>query len=54
LIEAGGKLVMENVSIKKTSVEQLVALSEENEALKEENKKLKERVKELEAELAKA
>lgn len=53
LIEAGGKLVMENEAIKKTSIEQLVSLSEENEALKEENKKLKERVKELEAELSK-
>ena len=54
LAEAGGKLVMENVSIKRTSVEQLVALSEENEKLKEENAKLKARIKELEAEFAKA
>ena len=61
LIEAGGKMIMENQSIKKTSVEQLVALSEECETLKVENNKLKEeskllkaRIKELETELAKA
>jgi hypothetical protein len=53
LIEAGGKLVIENTAIKKASVEQLVALSEENEKLKEENAKLKARIKELEADLAK-
>jgi ethanolamine utilization protein EutP (predicted NTPase) len=51
LTEAGGKLVMENQSLKKTSVEQLVALSEENEKLREENKLLKARVKELEGQL---
>lgn len=54
LIEAGGKLIMENQSIKKTSVEQLVALSEECETLKAENKLLKARVKELEAEMIKS
>ena len=50
-LEAAGALVIENTRIKKTSIENLTALSEENEKLKEENKLLKARIKELEGQL---
>ena len=50
-LEAAGALVIENTRLKKTSIENLTALSEENEKLKEENKLLKARIKELEGQL---
>jgi predicted transcriptional regulator len=50
-LEAAGSLVIENTRIKKASIENLTALSEENEKLKEENKLLKARIKELEGQL---
>ena len=50
-LEAAGSLIIENTRIKKASIENLTALSEENERLREENKLLKARVKELEGQL---